>query len=324
MKNPIVSILILNWNGKTHIAQCLESVIKTTYSPIEIIVVDNASTDGSQDIIRQFPSVNLIQNTENTGYAAGNNIGFRNAGGKYIATLNNDVIVDPEWLDHPVLYMEKRGDIGITGCRQMQFFNQELTDVLFSYPDRSLILRPFDYGKKFGNHKHLRPGFVIGVNGASAIYRKEMIDKIGCFDERFFAYHEESDLCMRAFTNGWKCLYVPQSVVYHKGSQSFKQGSRTFFYYHERNRVWFIAKNYPLNFIIKNFLWILIMELRIARVIIFKAKIPSVYFKARLDAFKKMREFLDEGRTGKKSFKYAEKKYLRLRKEKIIYEDVIL
>jgi GT2 family glycosyltransferase len=319
--NPLVSILILNWNGKDLLGRCLESLQKTEYSPLEIIVVDNASTDGSQKIVKLFQQVKLVQNKENLGYAAGNNRGFLHACGKYIVTLNNDIEVSPSWLNDPVRYLEHDEKIGIISCRQMQFKNRELIDVLFSYPSSSLLFRPLGAGKKMDNKLHLKQGFVIGANGASAVYRKKMLDQIGMFDERFFAYHEESDLCMRAFYSGWKCMYAPQSVVYHKGSQSFKQRSRTFYYYHERNRIWFIAKNYPVEFIIRNFFWLIIMELRLIRVIIFKACLPLVYFQARLDAFRQIKKFLIDGKKKKKPFNELKKVYYRFMREKILYDD---
>jgi GT2 family glycosyltransferase len=308
MPGPLISIIILNWNGFNCIIECIESVEKINYKNVEIIVVDNASTDSSPEKIKElFPHVNLLRLDKNIGYAAGNNRGFSIAKGKYVATLNNDVVVEPEWLTQPIQFLEEDEKTGIIACRQMNFYNHEIIDCLYSYPLRSLLFRPMGNGKK-DSAKPLfsQPGYVIGAGGASAIYRKKLLDELSGFDERYFSYHEESDLCMRAFLSGWKCIYAPLSTVYHKGSFSFNRIKKQQAFYHERNRIWFIYKFFPTFLILKYALWIIIMELRLFKVLVFKRKVGIIFFSAILKGF-----------IGIKQFNASRKIYVPLFKEKV-------
>jgi GT2 family glycosyltransferase len=274
MAGSLISIIILNWNGSECITECVESVEKTIYKNIEIIIVDNASTDDSLEKIKNnFPDVHLIELKENIGYAAGNNRGFQKAQGEFIATLNNDTVVDPKWLSQPIAFLENDKTIGIIACRQMKYNDHEIIDCLYSYPLRSLLFQPMGSGKKYSSKElYSQPGFVLGAGGASAIYRKKLLDELDGFDERYYSYHEESDLCMRAFLSGWKCMYAPSSIVYHRGSFSYNRIKKQFGYYHERKRIWFIYKFYPKTFFLKNIVWISIMALRLIRVHLFKQK----------------------------------------------------
>jgi GT2 family glycosyltransferase len=307
MPGPLISIIILNWNGLDCIIECITSVEKTKYKNVEIIVVDNASTDGSPEKIKElFPHIYLIQLDKNIGYAAGNNKGFSIAKGKYVATLNNDVIVEPEWLTQPIQFLEENENAGIIACRQMNFDNHEIIDCLYSYPLRSLLFRPMGNGKKYSlKPLFSQPGYVIGAAGASAIYRKKLLDELGGFDERYYSYHEESDLCMRAFLSGWKCLYAPQSTVFHKGSFSFNRIKKQQAFYHERNRIWFIYKFFPSFLILKYAFWIFIMELRLFRVLFIKRKVGITFFSA-----------IYKGFIGVKQFNASRKRYVPLFKEK--------
>ena|SRR5271157_1333892 len=319
MENPLISLIILNWNGKECIDECLESVIKTEYKNIEIIVVDNGSTDDSLQRITKHPKVTLITLKENIGYAAGNNAGFRQAKGDFIATINNDVIVEPHWLKQPLEFLKKDPLIGIIACRQMKYDFRDTIDCLYAYPVHSLLFYPMGNGKKFSQKKlYSQPGFVIAAGGAAAIYRKELLDSLSGFDESYYSYHEESDLCMRAFLNGWKCVYAPEAIVYHKGSYSFNTIKNTFAFYHERNRVWFIYKFFPMKYIVRNILGIFFMELRIIRVLFFKKKVWSAYFSARYHGFHGLKRLRGARKKFIKLFKQKQKNYQEFMKNKKI------
>lgn len=290
---PLVSVVILNWNGEQLIEDCICSTNKINYKNLEIIVVDNNSTDKSKEIIQKFPHIKLIQNSSNLGFAAGMNIGIKNSKGKYVATLNNDVELDSNWLKRPIEILESNDSIGIISCRQMVHGHKNKIDVLYNYINHYLLPQPKNngyYNDKFSE----KEGYVFGASGASAIYRRLMLEKTGLFDERFFAYHEESDLHTRALFHGWKCFFVPSSIVFHKGSQSFNKMSPVFHYYHERNRWWYIWKNFPLSIILKNFFWIIMIEFRIFRVITFKSKCPLIYFRAKYRSLKGLSQFTTE------------------------------
>jgi GT2 family glycosyltransferase len=288
MDNPLISIVILNWNGEDLLENCLNSVLNSSYKQIEIIIVDNYSTDSSLKVLEKYTSrIHLILNNENKGFAGGMNSGIKHARGKYIATLNNDVVVDPDWLNRPIELLESDTTIGIISCRQMVYNESDIIDVLYSAPTPHLLPKPVGSNKKYSAHPEFHTEKVVfGASGASVIYRKQLLARYGGFDERFFAYHEESDLQTRAHRDGWKCVYVPSAIVYHMGSRSFGKLSRTFHYYHERNRWWYIVKNYSFLNILTHFPYLFFMELRLIRVIFFKSKCPDVYLKARIDAIK--------------------------------------
>lgn len=288
MEKPLVSIIILNWNGSDYIALCLDSILQSDYQKIEVIVVDNASSDTSLSVIEKYKSkITLVVNDQNLGFAGGMNSGIRHAKGEFIVTLNNDVVVEPSWLNRPIELLQMDTQIGIISCRQMVYGEDDVIDVLHTIQTPYLLSRPVGSDKRYSlNPEYHNEKVVFGASGASVIYRKKLLDSYGGFDERFFAYHEECDIQTRAYYDGWKCLYVPSAVVYHMGSKSFGKLSKKFHYYHERNRWWYIAKNYSLQKIILHLPWLLFMELRLIRVIFFKSKCPEIYFKARIDAIK--------------------------------------
>jgi hypothetical protein len=293
MTQTNLSIVVLNWNGAALLKQCLPSIMDSCTTGTEVIVVDNASTDDSLEVARAFPGVRVVANDTNLGYAAGNNVGFKAATGKYVVTLNNDITVEPDWLQQAVETLEADESIGIVSCRQMSYYDHSRIDTLYSYPTSHLLLGRYGHRQVYdpANPLHATPGYVIGANGASAIYRKELIDRLGGFEESFFAYQEECDLHMRAFYAGWKCLYLPQSVVYHMGSVSFDKVPRTFYYYHERNRMWFIYRNFPWSILLRYLPTILFREFRTATNMTVRRRIIGTYMRARLDGLRAARRF---------------------------------
>jgi len=145
-----------------------------------------------------------------------------------------------------------------------------------------------------------------------------MLDQTGYFDERFFAYYDETDLCFRAMLYGWKCIYVPDAVVYHKGGESFKRDAHKRLYYRERNRMWFIYKNFPTSLLIKHLPSLLIMELRVIRVLSLKLKSPGTYILARIDAVKMLPIFRLVRKNHLRLFKLQKSRFKALYKKKII------
>lgn len=318
MQSPLVTVLIINWNGEMLLDECITSIKNSSYRNIEIIVIDNASRDSSINILQSIPDITVLANNANLGFAAACNRGFEKANGKYIVTLNNDVTVDPEWLTDPVAVLETYHETGIISCRQMNYFDHDKIDVLFSYPSRFLLLRTMGHGEVFGkNPVHLRKGFVIGASGAAVVYRKKMLEEIGGFEESFFAYHEETDLFFRAFLAGWKCVYIPSSVVYHKGSASFRLMKKAYCYYHERNRIWFIYRNFPLGYILVNLPSILFRETRTLGGTILMGNL-GVLWTARIDGFREMFRFSHIRARNIAEFSKKKSEYLRFLREKII------
>jgi GT2 family glycosyltransferase len=319
MASPLVSLVVLNWNGASLLKECIESLKNLDYGNVEIIVVDNASTDGSAGVLAELESVRVIRNETNLGYAAGNNIGFRAARGEYLAAINNDVVLDPAWLNDSVALLEKDTSIGIISGRQMNYFERDRIDALYSFLHASQIMFQEAFRDRFIPALHDRgPLRVLGASGASTLYRRKMIEELGGLDERLYAYHEESDLCLRAFLSGWKCVHVPSAVAYHRRSATFSRVPATMFYYQTRNRVWFIYRYSPFSIILKNLFWIVVTEMRIFRIVVFRERVLLAYLRGLANGFFGMFRFANERRRNLAQLKLKRKDYLLLVEKRFI------
>ena len=246
---PLVSVIILNYNAGDFLVQCIESIKKSTYSNYEIILVDNASTDSSLAMCKnKFPKITYIQNNENLGYSAGNNIGVEQAKGDYIVILNPDTIVKPNWLDElmhgyqtfgeglyqpKMLTIEDKTRINTAG-NMIQIFG-------FGY---SRGKGEKDSGQYDGSQKI---GF---ASGACLFTSKIVFNKVGGFEPFLFAYNEDMDLGWRAAKMGINSYFIPSAIVYHAESYSNKWSQKKFFLL-ERNRLYCIFTHYSLKSRIK-------------------------------------------------------------------------
>lgn len=240
MNNPKVSIIIVNWNGKHYLDTCLSSVLNQTYKNFEIIVVDNASIDGSVEYLQEkYPSVKIIKTNENLGFAKGCNVGMRASNADYIVTLSNDTRVESNWLEELIKVAETDERIGICGSKLLLMD----TPNIYNSAGFFIILNAFIYdraiGKKVGKYEKLEQ--VDGVCAASALYRKKMLNEIGLLDERFFFGHDDVDLSWRAKHADWNAIYVPTSICYHKMLGSVK-GKKLHNQSHI-DAIWVISKN---------------------------------------------------------------------------------
>jgi GT2 family glycosyltransferase len=320
MPNPLVTVVVLNWNGKEHLLECLGSVIHTSYAPVEIIVSDNGSIDGSVESVRAlYPEVSVVENGKNIGYAAGNNQGIAAAQGEYVVTLNNDTVVEPDWLECLVAPMEKEPALFAACGRQMNYYRRSVIDSLFHYPGPGLLFLRAGHGETMEqNSGYALPGYVIAVNGGSAIYRKKMFLELGGFDRAFQFYNEETDLCMRAFLRGWKCLFVPQSVVYHKEGESFRKTEVQGLYYHERNKMWFLYKYYPLSFVISRLVPLVLEEMHTIKRDVFMQRAPLRYITARMHGCAGLRRYGKERKKNVPLFRIREEEFIAFQEKKII------
>ena len=305
MNIPLVSCVVINWNGIKVLNDCLDSILRLRYQNIEIIVVDNNSMDGSQKIKDQYQDkITWIQNSENLGYAKSCNIGIKNSRGKYIALLNNDVVLKEDWLDHAVAFLENHSNVGIISSCQISSYDNLTIDSLFHELIRSLIFCEFGHGMKSNN---IPLSYVISANGASPIFRRELFDMLLGFDESIFAYHEECDLFFRALKKGWKCVYLPKAIVLHHRGHSF--GKRTSFshYHFERSRWIFLLKNYPFLYLIQNIHFLFGKELILFINACKEPKILLAHLRARLSV---IRYFLSfkwlHGKNNKEFYNYIE------------------
>jgi GT2 family glycosyltransferase len=244
---PLVSIIIVNYNGLRYLDDCLTSLLKQTYPRArwEVILVDNQSSDDSvEHVATHYPWVQIVQLPKNLGFAAGNNQGYRHCRGELIALLNNDTVVEPEWLSALVAVMQE--DAAIGGAASKILFRDQPNTINSAGLNLYRDGRGGDRGFRQLDHgQYEEPADVFGACGASVLLRRAMLEDVGFFDDRFFMYCEDLDLAWRAHFRGWRFRYTPQSVVYHVHCGTSEEWSPLFTYYAERNRVFVNLKNAP-------------------------------------------------------------------------------
>lgn len=242
---PIISVIVVNYNGLPHLQECLDSLRAQTFRDFETIFVDNASSDGSVEFVKNnFAELKVIRNEKNLGYGGGNNAGIRSAEGKYIVLLNNDTKVDPDWLGMLFGAAEKDEGIGMCASKILNYYQPGIIDNTGLLMYRDGVAR--GRGRLEGdNGQYDSAEEVFFPSGCAGLYRKEMLNEIGLLDEGFFLYAEDVDIGLRARLAGWRCVYVPRAVVYHKYSATTEAYSPLKAYLVERNRIWVMMKCFP-------------------------------------------------------------------------------
>jgi GT2 family glycosyltransferase len=246
-----VSIIIVTWNGKQHLPDCLESLQSQTFHDFEVIVVDNGSTDGSPEYLRtRHPWVRVVQLPVNTGFAAGNNSGFSHSRGEYIVTLNNDTMAEPGWLGELVAVADAHPEAGMVASRICNFTHRDQIDSLGFRVCRDGMSRGAYRLQRYSALTMNPVEEILLPSACVALYRRSMIDRIGFFDEDFFAFCEDTDLGLRGRLAGWGALLAPEAVVYHKYSQTTGVFSPFKLYLVERNHYWVALKTFPVSWIL--------------------------------------------------------------------------
>lgn len=233
MKDPLVSIILVNWNGKAYIGECLRALGNITYRPYEVIVVDNASIDGSVSYIkRSFPKVRVIKNKKNIGFAQGNNTALPITRGKFILLLNTDTSVDPRFLTQLVESIQCDESIGVVQPKVLLALEKERIDSVGAFFLPTGLLYHFGREKIETMPQYNHPIKIFTAKGVCMLIRKSVIDKIGLFDPDYFAYFEETDFCMRVWLSGWSVWYEPNARIYHQGGAAFAKQPTQFIYFH--------------------------------------------------------------------------------------------
>lgn len=251
MDKPRMSVVVLNWNGKKYLEGCINSLKQQTFKDLEIIVVDNGSTDGSVSYMKSnYSEIKLIELLDNKGFAAGSNAGIKKARGEYIATLNNDTVVDPIWAEELCKAMERNQSVGICGSKILLVDPEGQIDTVGSF---------FKVNGRSGNigqgeidtGRYDKECEVFGASAGAALYRASMLREIGLFDEDFFNSYEDNDLCFRANLRGYKCLYVPSALVHHLGTATIRSCSYFHIYHLSKNDLNPFIKCFPLRLMFK-------------------------------------------------------------------------
>ncbi|CAG0929291.1 Poly-beta-1,6-N-acetyl-D-glucosamine synthase [Thermoflexales bacterium] len=244
-QRPTASLIIVNWNGARHLPTCLNALRAQAYRNFEVIVADNASRDDSLELLaRDYPEVKVVALPENRGFTGGNNAGIRAAQGTFIVLLNNDTEVDPHWLAEILAAFERHPAAGLVASQMKLFDRRDTFHTAGDYYRLDGI--PGNRGVwEIDRGQYDREEYVFSACGGSAAYRKVMLDQIGLLDEDFFFSCEDIDLAWRAQLAGWKCVYAPKAIVYHKLSAT--GGGATASFYDGRNFLYVIAKNYPAS-----------------------------------------------------------------------------
>lgn len=337
----MISVVIPNWNGRKFLAPCLDAVFRQTHKDFEVILADNGSEDGSVDFVREhYSRVRVVALPTNRGFPVACNEGIRNSRGEFIALLNNDTEAHPRWLEEMEKVLSSRNDAGLCACKILLLSRPEIIDSIGIY---------FCSNGIGGNRRFLERDTgsfdlvedIFGACGCAVLFRKSMLEEIGLFDEDFFAYYEDTDLCLRAQLAGYKCVSAPKSIVYHHGSgtnldilmergrprlTSSNGPSRLTYgasghlsdfivYYMTRNRLNIILKDLPAALLFRYSLELLFTELWLFLSSI-KIRKARAFLKGRLDSLR------DVPRTLKKRWEIQKKRKVPARYLRTVLTEV--
>ncbi len=242
---PVVSVVVINWNGAAVLSRCLDALATQTMRDFELLVVDNASSDGSADDLEaRWPGARVFRLDHNAGFAAANNLAARQARGKWLALVNNDAFLDSRWLEAMLAAAAARPEYTYFASRLLNFDDPALLDGAGDVCNVGGLAWRRGYGQPAGAVA-LEEEEVFSPCGAAAFYLRQAFLDAGGFDEDFFAYAEDVDLGFRLRLLGHRCLYVPTAVARHVGSASHGLKSEFSTYYGQRNLVWAWVKNMP-------------------------------------------------------------------------------
>jgi GT2 family glycosyltransferase len=255
---PLITVIVVNWNGLEFLDECLDSLERQTWPNREFILVDNGSNDGSVEVIRAWTRRNAnakaVCLSENTGFCRGNNLGFAEARGDWIALLNTDAVADLHWLEELVRYGDPDRRVGMLASK-----------ILFCDPpgviDKAGHLIYWDgqnrgrgtMEKDVGQYDHAEE--ILWPDACAALYHRRVFEETGGFDEIFFAYGDDADLGMRARLLGWKAWYVPTARVRHRHSATAGEYSPLKIMLVERNRLLLALKNFSIPLLLQNPYW---------------------------------------------------------------------
>ena len=282
---PEMSVIILNWNGKHFLDECLRAMRRQTFRDFEAILVDNGSKDGSVDFVRkQYPEVTLLALPENRGFTGGNIAGYTKATGSLIVLLNNDTEAQPNWLEEIHRASLTYPNFG-SFASKMMYFDQRNRVENCGF-DLGVVGATVDLGRdELDGPAWTQARTVFGGSGGAVAYRRKMLEEIGFLDPDFFMIYEDADLSFRAQLRGYRCVYVPGAIVYHRLGATIRKTPSIRVFYSQRNIEFVYLKNMPLGLILKSAPQRLLYEVGAA--IYFSTQgTGSAFFRAKIDVLK--------------------------------------
>jgi GT2 family glycosyltransferase len=266
--NPLVSIIILNYNGASVVDNCIQSVLDTNYSNFEVIFVDNASVDGSYELaVSKFGKdqrLHFVKNDENKGFAEGNNIGLTYAKGDYVTLLNNDTEVDKDWLRESIKVVVSDEKIGVVQSKLFFWYNREVLESAGAFIDKC----GYGFERGFVKDKNMynEVDEVFYANGAAVTIKMQALKKMGSakaelFDSDYFFAYEDVDLSWKMRLAGYKTVVAPNSIVYHRRSTTTSRKRGRLVFHHCKNRIMTLVKNYSLLNLMKYLPLLLVLEM---------------------------------------------------------------
>lgn len=257
------AIIIVSWNGKRYLKDCFDSLKRQSKKDFKVIFVDNGSTDGSADFVREnYPEAEIKKLSRNTGFAAGYNLGMQTAIKddriKHVIVLNNDTKLDEKFAEKIVACAERHPDAGSIQPKVLNFFEKEKIDCAGIYISRDGTAHNRGHGKDTGKYREEKE--IFGANGTASLFEREALEKTkmadgGFFDRDYFAFYEDVDLAWRLKGAGFKSFFCPEAKVFHVHSGTAGKASLMKAYYLHRNYFFTLFKNYPLRNLSKTLFW---------------------------------------------------------------------
>jgi GT2 family glycosyltransferase len=243
--------VVVNWNGRAFVLEAIESLLAQDLPGVEVVVVDNASTDGSDRCIEErfAGRMRLLRNGRNMGWGAANNVAIRSTEAPHVVLLNSDARAEPSFVREMLSAAEGDPSVGMVAAKVLDHGRPTVIDTVghLLYPDglnRGRGRLEEDRGQYDAEREALFP------SGAAALYRRTMLDEIGLFDESFFLYGDDAELGLRGRLAGWRCTLAPRAVAYHRYSANAGAYSTLKAYHVERNRIWLLLKLLPWSWIV--------------------------------------------------------------------------
>lgn len=297
-----LSIIILNWNGKGFLADCLNSLSDQVSNNSEVVLVDNGSVDGSVEFIKaEYPWVKLVELPKNLGFAEGNNRGLELCRGDYIVTLNNDTKVAPDFFTELTKAVENDEKVGMVAAKMLNFYDKGCIDSVGVKVAENGLGYNIGVGE-LDTGQYDEPTEVFGPCAGAALYRRKMIDEVGFFDPDFFAYYEDLDLAWRGRLAGWKCVTAPKAIVYHIHSATSGKGSSFTVFQVHRNKWYTLLKNWPAGLLLKKLPAILALDFASFLLAIIRGR-GAAAIKARFDVLCNVRKFWHKRKSLKRHTK---------------------